>query len=145
MPIAQKQIAADNESTAHADAAARLATAEARVASTEAKLLAAEEMLRDSLQSSLSWLWESDERLCFTRIIGSIEQILGTPADSLIGSSVEDFSRSPSDPQVQIHFATIKAHKPYRDVVTSISTRKGVRWIKTSGKPLFDVEGKFLG
>lgn len=145
MPIAQKQIAADNESTAHADAAARLATAEARVASTEAKLLDAEEMLRDSLQSSLSWLWESDERLCFTRIIGSIEQILGTPADSLIGSSVEDFSRSPSDPQVQIHFATIKAHKPYRDVVTSISARKGVRWIKTSGKPLFDVEGKFLG
>lgn len=145
MPVAQKQISADDESTAHADAAARLATAEARVASTEAKLLDAEEMLRDSLQSSLSWLWESDERLCFTRIIGSIDQILGMPADSLIGNRVEDFTRAPNDPQLQNHFATIKAHKPYRDVITSITTRKGVRWIKTSGKPLFDVEGKFLG
>ncbi|MGH7007508.1 MAG: PAS domain-containing sensor histidine kinase [Stellaceae bacterium] len=122
-----------------------MATAEARGAATEAKLLDAEEMLRDSLQSSLSWLWESDARLCFTRIVGSIEQILGMPADSLIGNSVEDFVRAPNDPQLQNHFATIKAHKPYRDVITSISTRKGVRWIKTSGKPLFDVEGKFLG
>src|SRR5215469_6747338 len=145
MPVVQKQIAADNDSAAHADVAARMATAEARIASTEAKLLDAEEMLRDSLQSSLSWLWESDEQLCFTRIIGSIEQILGTPAESLIGSTVEDFTRAPNDPEVQAHFATIKAHKPYRDVVTSITTRKGVRWIKASGKPLFDIEGKFLG
>ena len=145
MPIAQKQIAADNESTARADAAARLATAEARIASTESRLLDAEEMLHDSLQSSLSWLWESDERLCFTRIVGSIEQILGTPADSLIGNAVEDFNRAPNDPQVQNYFATLKAHKPYRDVITSTTTRKGVRWIKASGKPLFDVEGKFLG
>lgn len=145
MPIAQKQIASDNESAAHADAAARLAAAEARIASTEARLLDAEEMLRDSLQSSLSWLWESDDQLCFTRIIGSIEQILGTPADSLIGKTVEDFNRAPNDPQIQNHFATLKAHKPYRDVITSITTRKGARWIKASGKPLFDVEGKFLG
>ena len=145
MPVVQKQISPDHESAAHADVAARMATAEARIASTEAKLLDAEEMLRDSLQSSLSWLWESDERLCFTRIIGSIEQILGTPAESLIGSTVEDFTRAPNDPEVQAHFATINAHKPYRDVVTSITTRKGVRWIKASGKPLFDVEGKFLG
>ncbi|HLJ52415.1 MAG TPA: PAS domain-containing protein [Rhizomicrobium sp.] len=145
MPVVQKQLSSDDESAARADAAARLATAEARIASTEARLLDAEEMLRDSLQSSLSWLWESDARLCFTRVSGSIEQILGTPPDSLIGKSIEDFSRAPNDPQVQNHLATIKAHKPYRDVITSITTRKGMRWIKASGKPLFDVEGKFLG
>src|SRR5215472_5017417 len=145
MPVVRKQISPGDESAAHADAAVRLATAEAHIASAEAKLLDAEEMLRDSLQSSLSWLWESDERLCFTRIIGSIEQILGTPADSLIGKTVEDFTRAPNDPQAQNHFATLKAHKPYRDVITSITTRKGVRWIKASGKPLFDVKGKFLG
>jgi len=145
MPVVRKQISPGDESAAHADAAVRLATAEAHIASAEAKLLDAEEMLRDSLQSSLSWLWESDEQLCFTRIIGSIEQILGTPADSLIGKTVEDFTRAPNDPQAQNHFATLKAHKPYRDVITSITTRKGVRWIKASGKPLFDVKGKFLG
>ena len=100
MPVVQKQISPDDESAAHADAAARLAAAEARIASTEAKLLDAEEMLHDSLQSSLSWLWESDEQLCFTRIIGSNEQILGTSAESLIGSTVEDFTRAPNDPQV---------------------------------------------
>jgi len=146
MPIAQKHISPDTDSAPiTSDLAARLAAAEARIASTEAKLVDAEEMLHDSLQSSLSWLWESDERLCFTRIVGSIEQLLGTRAEGLIGKPIEDFTRAPNDPQVQHHFATIKAHKPYRDVITSISTRKGQRWIKASGKPLFDVEGKFLG
>ncbi|MGH6969840.1 MAG: PAS-domain containing protein, partial [Stellaceae bacterium] len=145
MPVVQKQIAPDDESATHADAAARLATAEARIAATEAKLADAEEVLRDSLQSSLSWLWEADERLCFSRIVGPIEQILGAAPESLIGKTIEDFTRAPNDPQVQHHFATVQAHKPYRDVITSITTRKGVRWVKASGKPLFDVEGKFLG
>ena len=146
MPIVQKHISPDADSAvATSDLAASLATAEARIASTEAKLVDAEEMLHDSLQSSLSWLWESDERLCFTRIVGSVEQLLGTRAEGLIGKPIEDFTRAPNDPQLQHHFATIKAHKPYRDVITSINTRKGVRWIKASGKPLFDVEGKFLG
>ncbi|MDE2512874.1 MAG: PAS-domain containing protein, partial [Alphaproteobacteria bacterium] len=146
MPIVQKHISPDADSAvATSDLAASLATAEARIASTEAKLVDAEEMLHDSLQSSLSWLWESDERLCFTRIVGAVEQLLGTRAEGLIGKPIEDFTRAPNDPQLQHHFATIKAHKPYRDVITSINTRKGVRWIKASGKPLFDVEGKFLG
>jgi len=146
MPTAQKQISRDDDSAAGStDLAARLATAEARIAATEAKLGDAEEMLRDALQSSLSWLWESDERLCFTRIVGAIEQILGTTPDSLIGKSLADSIRSANDPQGQNLVATLRAHKPYYDVITSISTRKGVRWIKASGKPLFDAEGKFLG
>lgn len=146
MPRVQKHISPDDDSLAGSnELSARLATAEARIASTEAKLVDAEEMLHDSLQSSLSWLWESDDRLRFTRIIGPVEQLLGTPAENLIGKTIEDFTRSPNDAQVQHYFATIKAHKPYRDAITSISTRKGVRWIKASGKPLFDVEGQFLG
>ncbi|HYL33258.1 MAG TPA: hypothetical protein VEU53_08940, partial [Stellaceae bacterium] len=76
-----------------------MATAEARIASTEAKLVDAEEMLHDSLQSSLSWLWESDDQLRFTRIVGPVEQLLGTPAESLIGKTIEDFTRAPNDAQ----------------------------------------------
>jgi PAS domain S-box-containing protein len=146
MPAAQKQISRDDDSLAGStDLAARLATTEARVAATEARLADAEGMLRDALQSSLSWLWESDERLCFTRIVGAIEQILGTTPDSLIGKSIEGSIRSPNDPQADNHLATLRAHKPYRDVISSVATRKGVRWVKSSGKPLFDAEGKFLG
>ncbi len=100
---------------------------------TEARLADAEDMLRDALQSSLSWLWESDEQLRFTRIIGPIEQILGAPIESLIGKTIEDFSLAPDDPQRRHHFATLQAHKPYRDVITSIDSRKGPRWIKASG------------
>ncbi|SRR5579875_806174 len=146
MPAAPKTLPADNDSIAASDRlATRLATAEARIVATEARLADAEDMLRDALQSSLSWLWESDEQLRFTRIIGPIEQILGAPIESLIGKTIEDFSLAPDDPQRRHHFATLQAHKPYRDVITSIDSRKGPRWIKASGKPLFDVEGRFLG
>jgi len=146
MPSAQKQISRDDNSVAgSSDSAARLAVAEARLAATEAQLADAEAMLRDALQSSLSWLWDFDDQLRFTRIAGPIEQLLGTPAEALIGKNIEEFFRAPNDPQVQNHLATIRARKPYRDVVTSISTHKGVRWVKASGKPLFDAEGKFLG
>ncbi|MGH6967537.1 MAG: PAS domain-containing sensor histidine kinase [Stellaceae bacterium] len=146
MPIAQKHVSGDDDAVAGSnDLAAHLATAEARLAATEAKLADAEGMLSDSLQSSLSWLWESDERLCFSQIVGAIEQILGTPADDLIGKSIEAPVKSPNDSEVQSHLATLRAHKPYRDVITSVATRKGLRWVKSSGKPLFDVEGKFLG
>ena len=71
--------------------------------------------------------------------------IFGTKPEKLIGKKVEDFTRAAQDPSVQNHFNTIQQHKPYRDVVTSINTSKGVRFIKASGKPLYDESGKFLG
>ena len=146
MPVARQHISRDSDSAARSDdLAAGLATAAARIAVTEAKLADAEQMLRDALQSSLSWLWESDDRLCFTHIVGPVEQVLGTKPDSLIGKSIKESVPAPDNPQVQNYLATIDAHKPYRDVVTSIATPKGPRWIKSSGKPRFDADGKFLG
>jgi PAS domain S-box-containing protein len=117
----------------------------AKLAAAEAKLADAEEILGDALQSSSSWIWESDENHCFTHIIGPIEALLGTNPEKLIGKKVEDFTRASQDPSVQNHFNTIQQRKPYRDVVTSINTPKGVRFVKASGKPLYDVTGKFLG
>lgn len=117
----------------------------ARLAAAEAKLADAEEILGDALQSASSWIWESDENHCFSRIIGPIEAILGTKPEMLIGKKVEDFTRAAQDPSVQNHFNTIQQRKPYRDVVTSIDTSKGLRFIKASGKPLYDDSGKFLG
>jgi PAS domain S-box-containing protein len=118
---------------------------EARLAAAEAKLADAEEILGDALQSSSSWIWESDENHCFIRIIGPIEDILGTKPEKLIGKKVEDFTRAVQDPSVQNHFNTIQQRKPYRDVITSINTPKGIRFVKASGKPLYDKSGKFLG
>ncbi|MDE2228269.1 MAG: PAS domain-containing protein [Alphaproteobacteria bacterium] len=119
--------------------------AEARLAATEARLADAEQMLGDALQSSLSWLWETDAQLRFSRVVGPIEQILGTLPDRLIGRTLKDFTRTPDDPHVQQYFATITAHQSFHDVVTSINTRKGARWVKASGKPMFDEGGTFIG
>ncbi len=118
---------------------------EARLAAAEAKLADAEEILGDALQSSLSWIWESDENHCFIRILGPVEAVLGIKPEMLIGKKADDFSRAAQDPSVQNHFNTIQQRKPYRDVVTSIDTPKGIRFIKASGKPLHDASGKFLG
>jgi len=118
---------------------------EARLAAAEANLADAEEILGDALLSSSSWIWESDTEHCFSRIIGPIETILGTKPEKLIGRKVEDFTLAGADPSVRNHFDTIQQRKPYRDVVTSINTPKGIRFIKASGKPLYDQSGEFLG
>ena len=118
---------------------------EARLAAAEAKLADAEEILGDALLSSSSWIWESDAEHCFSRIIGPIETIFGTKPEKLIGKKVEDFTRDGDDPSTRYHFDTIQQRKPYRDVVSSINTPKGVRYVKASGKPLYDGSGKFLG
>lgn len=138
MSAAQKQTPADSDSATPSLTAAKLAALEARLAD-------AEDILNDALQSSSSWIWESDDKHCFTRIVGPIEPLFGTPPEKLIGRPVEDFTLAQSDPEVQRHFETIQQRRPYHDVLTTINTRKGVRHIKASGKPRFDAGGKFLG
>ncbi|HEY4971229.1 MAG TPA: PAS domain-containing protein [Steroidobacteraceae bacterium] len=138
MSAAQKQTPADSDSATPSLTAAKLAALEARLAD-------AEDILNDALQSSSSWIWESDDKHCFTRIVGPIEPLFGTPPEKLIGRPVEDFTLAQSDPEVQRHFETIQQQRPYHDVLTTINTRKGVRHIKASGKPRFDAGGKFLG
>ena len=76
-------------------AAADFAVLEARLAATEATFAESQTMLTDALQCSLSWIWEADSELRFTRIIGPIEQALGTKPEKLIGQLVENFSRAP--------------------------------------------------
>jgi len=147
MQAVQKHITSDDDSAtpATADLAAQPAMAEARLAAREARLTDAEQMLGDALQSSLSWLWEADENLCFTRMVGPIEQIYGIPVEKFVGRPIEDVARRSDDLSIQQYLDALHNHKTYRDVVNPISTRLGRRWVKTSGKPLFDAEGRFLG
>jgi two-component system cell cycle sensor histidine kinase PleC len=125
--------------------AADFAVLQARLAATEATLAESQAMLTDALQCSLSWIWESDAELRFTRIIGPLEQVLGTKPERLIGNPVENFSRSPNDQDVQVHLATLKAHKPYRDAIIPITTRRGMRYLRASGAPLHAPDGSFKG
>jgi PAS domain S-box-containing protein len=147
MQTAQKTITDHDESTTPeaGDLAARLSLTTAKLAATEARLADAERILADALQSSLSWLWEADENLHFTRVIGPIQQSLGTPAEKLRGKPIQNFSPKSDDPAVQLYLEALKNRKPYRDVILPFATRLGRRWVKASGKPLFDSKGKFLG
>jgi two-component system cell cycle sensor histidine kinase PleC len=126
-------------------AAADFAVLEARLAATEATFAESQTMLTDALQCSLSWIWEADSELRFTRIIGPIEQALGTKPEKLIGQLVENFSRAPNDQSVQAHLATLKAHKPYHDAIVPITTRRGTRYLRASGAPLYGADGAFMG
>jgi PAS domain S-box-containing protein len=117
----------------------------ARLAAAEARLADAEEILADAMLSSSSWIWESDACHRFIRIMGPIESIFGTKPEKLIGKKIEHFLRADDDPSAQHHLNSILQQKAYRDAITSINTPNGVRFVKASGKPLYDPSGKFLG
>jgi PAS domain S-box-containing protein len=116
-----------------------------RLRALEARLARSEEHLADALQASQSWLWETDEELRFSRIVGPIEDILGTNPERLLGRHLHDTTLDRDDPRVSSHIEALERRLPYRDLVAPIPTRRGLRYIKASGKPLFDEDGTFRG
>lgn len=113
----------------------------------EKDLRANEAQLRDFMDSSVDWFWEMDADLRFTYMSPNVERITGIVPEWHYGKTRQELLGPDYDRDLwDQHFATLEARKPFRDFVF-LRTGEGVqeRWISTSGKPIFDEEGRFLG
>ena len=106
-----------------------------------------EQRFRDYAETASDWLWETgpDHRVTHLSEQTSAAGILASGMIGLyrweIGSDVE------SEPEKwRQHRATLDAHLPFRDLVYRTVNRTGSPiYVRTSGKPFFDVNGRFLG
>jgi PAS domain S-box-containing protein len=110
-------------------------------------LLESEQRFRDYAETASDWLWETgpDHRVTHLSEQTSAAGILTSGMIGLyrweIASDLE------SDPEKwRRHHAALDAHLPFRDLVYPTTNRTGSPiYVRTSGKPFFDANGRFLG
>jgi PAS domain S-box-containing protein len=106
-----------------------------------------EQRFRDFTESASDWYWETgpDHRLIN---MPSQPDAIGIMPAVRIGGTRWEFAldREEEPEKWRLHMADHDAHKPFRDFRYRSKSRNGSEvYVATSGKPLFDPQGRFLG
>jgi PAS domain S-box-containing protein len=111
----------------------------------EDALRESEQRFRDYSEAASDWYWETGPDHRFITVSEQHDNILPTRR---IGTLRWDYARDFEDEpeKWRLHMADLDAHKPFRDFRYRATSRDGSEvYIATSGKPLFDPRGRFLG
>jgi diguanylate cyclase (GGDEF)-like protein/PAS domain S-box-containing protein len=113
------------------------------------RLLASEARFRALTELSSDWYWEMDSEYRFTRIeYGSRLSRPGLPpSEELLGRRRWDLDVELVHPTTwDEHRALLQARRPYRDLLSRKRGEDGnFRYVASSGDPIFDANGAFLG
>ncbi|WP_395018845.1 ATP-binding protein [Dongia sp.] len=113
----------------------------------EDALLLSEQRMRDYAETAFDWFWETDLDHRFSVVPDALSDWGVNPA-TRIGQGRWDFAADiEEEPEKwRDHFAILAAHQPFRDFRYRTARADGTDvWVTTSGKPVFDAEGNFLG
>ena len=112
-------------------------------------LRVSESRFRSLVDLSSDWYWEQDDEYRFTALGGRVGDEPGLAKDqiSLIGRHRWDLSGiTPIGECWEQHKALLEAHKPFRNFEYQRALENGVlRYVSTSGEPVFDADGNFTG
>jgi PAS domain S-box-containing protein len=113
---------------------------------TEEALRESEQRFRDYAETASDWLWETGPDHRVTRISEHVSDIGYLPS-GLAGLSRWDIATDiESEPEKwRMHRAMIDAHQPFRDFVYTVNRAGSPMYVRTSGKPIYDANGNFLG
>ena len=112
----------------------------------EEALRESEQRFRDYAETASDWFWEAGPDHRVTRISEHINDIGFVPS-GLAGMSRWDIATDiESEPEKwRALRALIDAHQPFRDFVYTVNSGGSPVYVRTSGKPLHDAKGNFLG
>ena len=113
----------------------------------ELSLRESEQRFRDYAETVSDWLWETGPDHRITRVSEHIN-VIGFTNSSLPGvARWEVASDLETEPEKwQRHREALDAHWPFRDFVYGVINESGSQvYVQASGKPFFDVAGRFLG
>jgi PAS domain S-box-containing protein len=107
----------------------------------------AEERLRDFVEISADWLWETDEQHRFVSFSESYRDTMGNDRDMLIGLKRWEIPGIvPSGGSWDEHMAALAAHHEFRDFeYRRIDAHGRTRHVSISGRPVFASDGRFMG
>jgi signal transduction histidine kinase len=109
---------------------------------------AAEARFRSLTQLSSDWYWEQDAAYRFTLMEGNVNRMHGIAPSWFIGKRREDvgFGNITLD-EWAAHRGTLERHEPFRDFIGIRYASDGsiINATATSGEPVFDRKGRFVG
>src|ERR1700681_1450385 len=113
---------------------------------TEVALRESEQRFRDYAETASDWFWEHGPDHRVIRISEHVSDIGFSPS-GLAGLSRWDIATDiESEPEKwRMHRATIDARQPFRDFVYTVDGAGSPVYVRTSGKPIHDANGNFLG
>src|ERR1700730_7123383 len=114
----------------------------------EGALRDSEQRFRDFTESASDWYWETGPDHRFIIVSEQQLDIIGASPTRRLGTLRWEFARDfEEEPEKwRLHIADLDAHKPFRAFRYRVASKDDSEiYIETSGKPLFDREGRFLG
>ena len=112
----------------------------------EAALRNSEQRFRDVVETASDWVWETDAEHRFIWFSEALSQATGLDVERMIGlTRAEVLAQAAEHSDIEGHLADLAARRPFRNFVYWTKESYGRRCISTSGKPVFDEQGRFLG
>ncbi|MGB7542846.1 MAG: PAS domain S-box protein, partial [Burkholderiales bacterium] len=106
------------------------------------------ERLESLLALSSDWYWEQDENCRFTSVAGTSVGQTGIEPQQYLGTARWDHGAVPvgDGGSWDKHKAGLKARQPFADFVFKrLNPRGELRYISTTGQPVFDAKKRFKG
>lgn len=102
--------------------------------------------LADFVDASADWHWEMDSDLRYTWVSKRVTEIFGLDTDHFIGQKRSVLINDTTDKELlKSHFATLDAHKPFRNFDFQHELGGSEYWFRISGVPIFGRDGVFQG
>ena len=116
----------------------------------EAAMRASELRIREVTEAASDWIWEMDENLRFTYLSERFYALTGIAPQQVLGQTRWDIAAIQSavdQRKWRRHQELLTQHLPFRDFIyqTKLSGHGGGRYLKVSGKPIHDHQGRFQG
>ena len=118
-----------------------------RLKHLEAELRDQHRVLHDLAELSYNWYWRQDDSLRYVEVSEGVGRHGNFDPRSWLGKTRWELGiRGVSEQQWQAHRDLIARRETFHDFTYSVRTEDGdVRWFASSGKPLFDGDGRFQG
>lgn len=100
------------------------------------------------LAAGSAWFWTTDAEHRFTGLSEHVKRVIGVDPGAFLGRSRMDFivGLTAYTPEGESHIRCLNAHEPFRDFTyRHVFADEKDAWISTSGDPVFDVDGRFVG
>jgi PAS domain S-box-containing protein len=123
-------------------------TLEQQVGERTSALRSSEQRFRDITESAGDWIWETDAGHRFTFFVGQSLETMAISPDAVLRKTWWDLGTADveHDESWRRYRRVMDDRQPFRRFHQIIATPAGTRlYVSTSGKPIFDESGTFLG
>ena len=108
-----------------------------------------EERAHDFYQCAADWSWETNAQHCFSYVSDNFAQVYGLASHRVLGKQRQDlwaYAATDLPASASDYLAQAQAQLPFTNFEYPVHSKNGgVIWVSVTGRPYFDLDGRFLG